>query len=273
MTQRRAVRPGRQRRPGPRGRGPPRRGGEDQPDERRARRPRHEGGHGRRPADARAPRGRGDLRGGGAARARPGCCARRRTASGRPTRSASSRCAATGWRRSPTRQPLLHRVGRGADRPGSAVTIALEGTRPLAVEIQALSAPASYGSPRRATTGVDTNRVLMLIAVLARHAGLNLTSHDVYVNVAGGLRIDEPAADLAIAAALASSLRDRPIAPATVLAGEVALSGRLRGRGARRASPARGHAARVRPDGDRPGARWRADGSRGSSWRATSGPR
>jgi len=111
---------------------------------------------------------------------------------------------------------------------GAAVTIALEGTRPLAVEIQALSAPAGYGSPRRATTGVDTNRVLMLIAVLARHAGLNLTSHDVYVNVAGGLRIDEPAADLAIAVALASSLRDRPVQPATVLAGEVALSGRLR---------------------------------------------
>jgi DNA repair protein RadA/Sms len=111
---------------------------------------------------------------------------------------------------------------------GAAVTIALEGTRPLAVEIQALSAPSSYGSPRRATTGVDTNRVLMLIAVLARHAGLNLTSHDVYVNVAGGLRIDEPAADLAIAVALASSLRDRAVRPATVLAGEVALSGRLR---------------------------------------------
>jgi DNA repair protein RadA/Sms len=111
---------------------------------------------------------------------------------------------------------------------GSAVTIALEGTRPLAVEIQALSAAAGYGSPRRATTGVDTNRVLMLIAVLARHAGLNLTGHDVYVNVAGGLRIDEPAADLAIATALASSLRDRPVRPAIVLAGEVALSGRLR---------------------------------------------
>jgi DNA repair protein RadA/Sms len=69
----------------------------------------------------------------------------------------------------------------------------------------------------------------MLIAVLARHAGLNLTGHDVYVNVAGGLRIDEPAADLAIAIALASSLRERPVRAATVLAGEVALSGRLRG--------------------------------------------
>jgi DNA repair protein RadA/Sms len=112
---------------------------------------------------------------------------------------------------------------------GAAVTIALEGTRPLAVEIQALCAPAGYGSPRRATTGVDVNRVLMLIAVLARHAGLNLTGHDVYVNVAGGLRIDEPAADLAVATALASSLRERPVRAATVLAGEVALSGRLRG--------------------------------------------
>ena len=111
---------------------------------------------------------------------------------------------------------------------GAAITIALEGTRPLAVEIQALCAPAGYGSPRRATTGIDVNRVLMLIAVLARHAGMNLTGHDVYVNVAGGLRIDEPAADLAVAVALASSFRERPVRPATVVAGEVALSGRLR---------------------------------------------
>ena len=115
-----------------------------------------------------------------------------------------------------------------APTAGSAVTIALEGTRPLAVEIQALSAASSYGSPRRATTGIDANRVLMLIAVLARHAGLNLSGHDVYVNVAGGLRIDEPAADLAIATALASSLRERPVQRGIVLAGEVALSGRLR---------------------------------------------
>ena len=115
-----------------------------------------------------------------------------------------------------------------APSAGAAITIALEGTRPLAVEIQALCAPAGYGSPRRATTGIDVNRVLMLIAVLARHAGLNLTGHDVYVNVAGGLRIDEPAADLAVAVALASSMRERPVKPATAVAGEVALSGRLR---------------------------------------------
>jgi DNA repair protein RadA/Sms len=96
------------------------------------------------------------------------------------------------------------------------------------VEIQALVAPSGAGSPRRATTGIDVNRVLMLIAVLARHAGLNLTGHDVYVNVAGGLRIEEPAADLAVAAALASSLRERPIHSGTVLAGELSLAGRIR---------------------------------------------
>jgi DNA repair protein RadA/Sms len=111
---------------------------------------------------------------------------------------------------------------------GSAVTIALEGTRPLAVEIQALVAPSGGGSPRRATTGIDVSRVLMLIAVLARHAGLNLTGHDVYVNVAGGLRIEEPASDLAVAMALASSLRERPVKAGTVLAGELSLAGRIR---------------------------------------------
>jgi DNA repair protein RadA/Sms len=111
---------------------------------------------------------------------------------------------------------------------GSAITIALEGTRPLAVEIQALVAPSGAGSPRRATTGIDVSRVLMLIAVLARHAGLNLTGHDVYVNVAGGLRIEEPAADLAVAMALASSLRERPVRTGTVLAGELSLAGRIR---------------------------------------------
>jgi DNA repair protein RadA/Sms len=102
-------------------------------------------------------------------------------------------------------------------------------------------APSGAGSPRRATTGIDVNRVLMLIAVLARHAGLNLTGHDVYVNVAGGLRIEEPAADLAVAAALASSLRERPVRSGTVLAGELALSGRLRpaGRSERRLAEAR----------------------------------
>ena len=109
------------------------------------------------------------------------------------------------------------------------------------MEIQALVARAGAGSPRRATTGIDANRVLMLIAVLARHAGVNLTAHDVYVNVAGGLRIEEPAADLAVAAALASSLRERPIRSGTVLAGELSLAGRVRhaGRAERRLAEAR----------------------------------
>jgi DNA repair protein RadA/Sms len=110
---------------------------------------------------------------------------------------------------------------------GSAVTIALEGTRPLAVEIQALVAPAGYGSPRRATAGIDVNRVLMLIAVLARHGGVNLTGHDVYVNVAGGLRIEEPAADLAVATALASSWRVGWVPPVRVFAGVVSHRGRI----------------------------------------------
>ena len=140
---------------------------------------------------------------------------------------------------------------------GSAVTIALEGTRPLAVEIQALVAPAGYGTPRRATTGIDVNRVLMLIAVLARHAGLNLTGHDVYVNVAGGLRIEEPAADLAVAAALASSLSERPVVSGTVLAGELSLAGRLRpaSRADRRLAEARrlGFARLVTGSGAGPG--------------------
>ena len=138
---------------------------------------------------------------------------------------------------------------------GSAITIALEGTRPLAVEIQALVAPAGYGSPRRATTGIDVNRVLMLIAVLARHAGLNLTGHDVYVNVAGGLRIEEPAADLAVAAALASSLRERAVREGTVLAGELSLSGRLRPAARAERRHGRGGAPRLRSHGDRARAR------------------
>ena len=111
---------------------------------------------------------------------------------------------------------------------GAAVAVAIEGSRPLLVEIQALVAPGGYGTPRRAVNGIELSRVLMLIAVLARHAGLNLTGHDVYVNVAGGLHIEEPAVDLAAAVALASSLRGVPVERGTALAGELSLSGRLR---------------------------------------------
>jgi DNA repair protein RadA/Sms len=112
--------------------------------------------------------------------------------------------------------------------PGSVVVPTLEGTRPLLVEIQALVAPGGYGAPRRTASGIDPNRLALLVAVLGRRAGVGLGTHDVYANVAGGLRVEEPAIDLAIATALASSLRDRPAAPGTVAVGEVGLLGELR---------------------------------------------
>jgi DNA repair protein RadA/Sms len=115
-----------------------------------------------------------------------------------------------------------------APAPGSVVAATLEGSRPLLVEVQALVAPAGYGMPRRTTSGIDPNRLALLIAVLGRRAGIGLASHDVYVNLAGGLSVDEPAMDLAVAVALASSLRDRPVRTGTVAIGEVGLLGELR---------------------------------------------
>ncbi|HEX5014131.1 MAG TPA: DNA repair protein RadA [Candidatus Limnocylindrales bacterium] len=115
---------------------------------------------------------------------------------------------------------------RGA--PGSVVAPTLEGSRPILVEVQALVAPGVVGTPRRTANGVDQNRVALLIAVLGRRAGIGLGSHDVYVNLAGGLSVEEPALDLPIALALASSLRDRPIRSGTVAVGEIGLLGELR---------------------------------------------
>ena len=112
--------------------------------------------------------------------------------------------------------------------PGSVVAPTLEGTRPLLVEVQGLVAPGPGGSPRRTASGVDPNRVALLVAVLARRAGIGLGSHDIYVNLAGGLSVDEPGLDLPLALALASSLRDRPVLPGTVAIGEVGLLGELR---------------------------------------------
>ena len=112
--------------------------------------------------------------------------------------------------------------------PGSVVAPTLEGSRPLLVEVQALVAPGPGGTPRRTTSGVDANRVALLVAVLGRRAGIGLASHDVYVNLAGGLTVDEPGLDLPLAIALASSLRDRPVAAGTVAIGEVGLLGELR---------------------------------------------
>ena len=118
--------------------------------------------------------------------------------------------------------------GRDTATAGTAVFAGMEGTRPLLVEIQALVAPSSLGTPRRAVVGWDQNRLSMVLAVLEAHGGLKLGMHDVYLNVAGGLRITEPAADLAAAAALVSSLSGNPLPPDAVYFGELGLSGAIR---------------------------------------------
>lgn len=117
---------------------------------------------------------------------------------------------------------------RAAQSPGSAVTVVMEGTRPLLVELQGLTSPAAYGTPRRTPNGVDLYRLLLVSAVLGRRAGVRVAEEDIFLNVVGGLRIDEPAADLAMAAAIASSKKDRPVCADLVLIGEVGLSGELR---------------------------------------------
>ena len=112
--------------------------------------------------------------------------------------------------------------------PGSVVAPVLEGSRPLLVEVQALVAPTGAPSPRRTASGVDPNRLALLVAVLGRRAGIGLAGHDVYANLAGGLTVTEPGLDLPLALALASSLRDRPLVQGTVAIGEVGLLGELR---------------------------------------------
>ncbi|HEY6098889.1 MAG TPA: DNA repair protein RadA [Anaeromyxobacter sp.] len=117
---------------------------------------------------------------------------------------------------------------RPKDAPGSAVAAVLSGTRTVLVEIQALVAPAGYGTPRRTALGVDSNRVALLAAVLEKKVGMEILSCDLFVNVAGGLSVDDPAADLACVASLASSFRDRPLPSRTLLLGEVGLAGEVR---------------------------------------------
>jgi DNA repair protein RadA/Sms len=112
--------------------------------------------------------------------------------------------------------------------PGSVVAATMEGTRPLLVEVQALVSPAGYATPARRAAGIDPTRLALLLAVLGRRAGIGLGSHDVYANLAGGLTVSEPGLDLAVALALASSLRDRPVDPRTVVVGELGLLGELR---------------------------------------------
>src|SRR5437588_540594 len=119
--------------------------------------------------------------------------------------------------------------GRTVDgEPGAAVACALEGTRPILLEVQALVARSDLAMPRRVATGVDPKRLAMIVAVLARHAGIGLGQADVFVNVAGGVRIDEPGADLAVALAIASAAKRTPVRAATATFGEIGLTGRLR---------------------------------------------
>jgi DNA repair protein RadA/Sms len=112
--------------------------------------------------------------------------------------------------------------------PGSSIAVTMEGTRPLLVEVQGLTSPSNLGNPRRTPNGIDVNRLLLITAVLSRRLGLQLGEQDVFVNIIGGLRINEPAADLSVAAAIASSLKDTALKADTVLIGEVGLSGELR---------------------------------------------
>ncbi len=112
--------------------------------------------------------------------------------------------------------------------PGSAIAVTMEGTRPLLVEIQGLTSATQFGNARRNPNGVDYNRLMMLAAVLTRRAGIKLVEQDIYVNVVGGMKIDEPAADLAVAAAIASSMKDIPVRADAVLIGEIGLAGELR---------------------------------------------
>jgi DNA repair protein RadA/Sms len=117
---------------------------------------------------------------------------------------------------------------RVADATGSAVVVSMEGTRPLLVEVQALVTPSNFGIARCTTNGVEHNRLLMLLAVLIKRVGLAIGNHDVYANVVGGFTLEEPAVDLGVAVAIASSYREKRVAPDVALIGEVGLSGELR---------------------------------------------
>ena len=118
--------------------------------------------------------------------------------------------------------------GRSQNQPGSVVVGLMEGTRPMLVEVQALVCPTSFGMPRRTANGMDYNRMAMLMAVLEKKVGMQLHSFDAYLNAAGGMKIDEPAADLGIIAAITSSFRNKPIDIGTVFFGEVGLTGEVR---------------------------------------------
>jgi len=117
---------------------------------------------------------------------------------------------------------------RSAVAPGSVVTSCMEGTRPILVEIQGLVSSSSLGTPRRTVLGLDTHRVALIVAVMEKRLGMNLSGLDIFMNVTGGVKIVEPAVDLAIAAALASSFLDKPVDKNTTLIGEIGLTGEIR---------------------------------------------
>ena len=117
---------------------------------------------------------------------------------------------------------------RSLGAAGSVVVASMEGTRPMLVELQSLISPACYGNPRRMTTGIDQNRVALILAVLEKRAGLFLQNQDAYVKVAGGVKLDEPAADLGVAISIASSYKDESVAPTDIFVGEVGLTGEIR---------------------------------------------
>ncbi|MDP9366250.1 MAG: DNA repair protein RadA [Chloroflexota bacterium] len=127
--------------------------------------------------------------------------------------------------RNPSEAFLEERTGAAA---GSTVAVTIEGTRPILVEVQALTTSTAYGLPRRSANGLDNSRLQLLVAVLQKRVGLGLGSQDIYANVVGGLRVAEPAADLAVALAIASSFKDHQVDPSTVAVGEIGLSGELR---------------------------------------------
>ncbi len=117
---------------------------------------------------------------------------------------------------------------RVVNASGSAIAVTMEGTRPLLVEVQALTSPTNFGNPRRTPNGVDMNRLLLISAVMSKRVGLKLHEHDIFINIIGGLKVTEPASDLAMALAMASSYLDRPIPADVVMVGEVGLSGEIR---------------------------------------------
>ncbi|MBW2470741.1 MAG: DNA repair protein RadA [Deltaproteobacteria bacterium] len=117
---------------------------------------------------------------------------------------------------------------RPANAPGSSVTASMEGTRPILVELQALASSTSFGTPRRTILGLDSNRVALLAAVMEKQLGMHLMGHDIFMNVAGGVKVIEPAVDMAIVSAIASSFLDKPLPDGTVVLGEVGLAGEVR---------------------------------------------